>query len=511
MLEVLRRWSTSWSAKFLFALLVLSLGTFFGMGKLFFSGTAYDVVATVGGAKVKTRTLRLKLAEYMEELREKLKRPVSVEDMKNAGLVSSLLNHLIHNALLDEEAKRLGVTISDDVLKQSLLKEAVFQDSLGHFSHKRFNAFLKARQINETAFLKEQRQLLKRRQVLRTIEKLLVAPQIMRKAVGSVPVQTRFGSTFLLSSADVTLKTPTPKMLKAFFDQHQERFKKPERRAFQVLFVSKETLATQGAGAVSDYALYERVQAIEDSLAGGLTLEQVAQKFSQPLVSVPLVERHLTQMPAGSQKKVEGKGTLAQLPKNLRKWFEDEKGFAALNNMAFDANASQEPVAQKVGAELYVFIDVKDVRPVFVPDFEAVKPEVLKVWRADALQRALEEHGQKLVVAMGNGKHAKRFRPLPPLKMNQVSKGVSPEIQTVLFQMAPQEVRVFKTIKGEVGLVRLDRLVFPSQPLSLKQETELQKNLEGMMQNDFFNAYLRSLRAHHHTQVHPEALRVALS
>ena len=127
MLEVLRRWSTSWSAKFLFALLVLSLGTFFGMGKLFFSGTAYDVVATVGGAKVKTRTLRLKLAEYMEELREKLKRPVSVEDMKNAGLVSSLLNHLIHNALLDEEAKRLGVTISDDVLKQSLLKEAVFQ------------------------------------------------------------------------------------------------------------------------------------------------------------------------------------------------------------------------------------------------------------------------------------------------------------------------------------------------------------------------------------------------
>ena len=191
MLEVLRRWSTSWSAKFLFALLVLSLGTFFGMGKLFFSGTAYDVVATVGGAKVKTRTLRLKLAEYMEELREKLKRPVSVEDMKNAGLVSSLLNHLIHNALLDEEAKRLGVTISDDVLKQSLLKEAVFQDSLGHFSHKRFNAFLKARQINETAFLKEQRQLLKRWQVLRTIEKLLVAPQIMRKAVGSVPVQTR--------------------------------------------------------------------------------------------------------------------------------------------------------------------------------------------------------------------------------------------------------------------------------------------------------------------------------
>jgi len=51
MLGQLRNWSTSWSAKILFGLMIVSMGAFFGLQQLFVPDSRYAVVATVGGGK----------------------------------------------------------------------------------------------------------------------------------------------------------------------------------------------------------------------------------------------------------------------------------------------------------------------------------------------------------------------------------------------------------------------------------------------------------------------------
>ena len=108
MLEGLRRWSQSWSAKMLLGVLALSMVAFFGFDRLFLGG-GDPVVATVGSQKIRTRQVRRLLSQRLQMIQARLGREMTVAEIQQSQVIFSVLRECISQALLDLEADPFGV------------------------------------------------------------------------------------------------------------------------------------------------------------------------------------------------------------------------------------------------------------------------------------------------------------------------------------------------------------------------------------------------------------------
>src|SRR4051812_6636978 len=111
MLRFLRKYSNSTGIKILYGVLaVLFVG--WGVGSVG-GGTRSDVVAKVHGESITRRDVERTTAILRRRYEEMFKGNFSAELARSLDLQGRALDQLIDEALLREEAGRLGVTVSD--------------------------------------------------------------------------------------------------------------------------------------------------------------------------------------------------------------------------------------------------------------------------------------------------------------------------------------------------------------------------------------------------------------
>lgn len=493
MLKALRNWGNTWPAKILFGLIILSLGAFFGLQKAFFNKSSLDVVARVGDSQVTTLMLRKRIFDYTNRVKEALGRSLTMEEVRKAGIGYRVLQNLINEALLDEEVKRLGIVVSDKMLKDSLLKEKAFQGSVGGFSRVRFEHFLRARGLTEAAFLEEQRKVHKRRQVLGTLAGLVKVPHSLVSLLADASVQKRSGRMLALKPGMVNKGAPSEDELRAFFEKHTARFQKPESRTFSFSIVSSDMLGANGlTPEASKKKVYDVVQSIEDHIAGGFSVGRIAEEVKLPLVSGSFSG----QGKASVFKGVKGKVPEAYLPQ--------------LNKVIFQADhAETGPSLERLFPGVYVLFEIEKVKPAYTPTFQEIRDEVRRSWQVVDEKAKLRAHGLKLLQKVrAEKKNMPGEEKIPPILLNQKKSGVPPEVQTALFEMMVGESRLVEGVRGDLYLLVLDK-IWPNKSNELV--AQLKPKVEGVLVEDFLSAYVGVLKAHHHIQIFQSALAYALS
>src|SRR5260370_20066406 len=124
MLEGIRRYQYSWQVQITFAFLALIMAFWgFGGGGLF--GSTHPI-ATVNGQQI--------LGDQVDREATQLRQAVQQIYGQNAQAVLKSINvrqeavdRLIENQLIGEEARHLGINISDQALQDKIAKEPVFQ------------------------------------------------------------------------------------------------------------------------------------------------------------------------------------------------------------------------------------------------------------------------------------------------------------------------------------------------------------------------------------------------
>ncbi|TXD98199.1 peptidylprolyl isomerase [Psychrobacter frigidicola] len=150
-MDKLRDFLKSWPGRILL-ILCLSPLALLGIESYFQSGIDPNRIAQVGEASVG-------LSEYQTAVNSR--RAEILDQLDDASLLNEdvlheqVLKGLIDRTLLEQQAGKLGMTVSDDTINRLLRQEDIFKDENGGFSNEQFANFLRQRGMNKEQLFAE--------------------------------------------------------------------------------------------------------------------------------------------------------------------------------------------------------------------------------------------------------------------------------------------------------------------------------------------------------------------
>ncbi|ETO50176.1 hypothetical protein L327_0120825 [Yersinia pestis S3] len=244
MMDNLRAAANNVVLKIILALIMLSF-ILTGVGSYLIGGSN-DYAAKVNDQDISRAQLEQAMQSERGRLQQKLGEQFSVL-AANEGYMQQLrqqvLGQLINNVLLDQYARKLGLTVSDEQVKESIRQIPDFQTG-EHFDNNRYLAL-----INQLGYTPEQFAQLQRQQ--------LINQQLLKAFSDTgfvLPIEVQAMSALVLQQRDVRLATldlkalqaeqkVTDEELQAYYDQNKHNFIAPEQ--MKVSFIAMDAAAMQ--------------------------------------------------------------------------------------------------------------------------------------------------------------------------------------------------------------------------------------------------------------------------
>jgi peptidyl-prolyl cis-trans isomerase D len=260
---MLRKSAGSWLAKGLFGLLILSFGIW-GIGDVVRGGGSGDAAITVGEVEVSPYTVRREFDAKVNQMRQMLGDQMTVEFARQAGVMQATVSELIGTATLDMTARDLGVTVSDDGIRQELTQTPAFRDQSGAFNSNQFKAVLAQNGYTEARYVSELRSGLTRARLVNALVGGVAVPSAMSDTLYRYTQEKRTAESLTIHPEALTVDaSPTDADLQAIYDAASTDFMAPEYRTIVAVMLSQEAVAQRVA--VSEQDIADHYQANRDS------------------------------------------------------------------------------------------------------------------------------------------------------------------------------------------------------------------------------------------------------
>jgi peptidyl-prolyl cis-trans isomerase D len=224
-------------------------------------GFSPSTVASVGGAKISAQDYHVAYDRAIQQYQRRLKRPFTNEEARQIGLDRSVLQQLLSEAAIDDEASKLGLGVSDDALREVITSNPSFRDKSGAFDPSRLAAALRDMDMNEAGFIAELRKQVLRQFIVGALATGIAAPKAEVTAEADYQGQTRSADYFLMPAAAAgEIPAPSEDALKAFYNDRKSSYRAPEYREIAVLALEPDTIANPAEVTDADgEAAYQKV------------------------------------------------------------------------------------------------------------------------------------------------------------------------------------------------------------------------------------------------------------
>jgi peptidyl-prolyl cis-trans isomerase D len=370
-LDTLRKGAGRLFGMILMGMLVFSFGIW-GIADIF-RGYGQQSLIRVGDIDITTQEYLTAQHDALRAMSNEAKRSLSLQEAREAGLESRVLERLIGGAAVDSHADALKLDISNTALLDEIKQDPNLKDPSGNFNPITFQQLLRTLGLSEQGFLAEQRERNLRRQIIGTVGKTVVTPQVLLTALAQFNGETRsLRYVVVPKTAGGTLPEPTDDELKRFYDNHPAKFTQAETRKLGVIAVTPESVKDQ-------------VQIVEDEIKAAY--EVTKDKLGQP------ERRHVQQISFpdkaaadAAYQKIQSGADFAAIAKDqgvseadidLGTVKHDELADPAIAGAAFalEANKVSEPIAGKLGT---VLLRVTEIQPGKVPTYDEAKADIEK-------------------------------------------------------------------------------------------------------------------------------------
>jgi peptidyl-prolyl cis-trans isomerase D len=243
MLQAIRSKAGSLVVKALFGLLILTFGIW-GIGDIFRNRPTDTTVATVGSQSIDAGALQTALQPALERLSVQLGTQVDLRQAKQMGVIQQVLGQLIDYSLLDQEAHRMQLDISDGVIRDAITHDPMFRGTGGVFDRNAFNALLAANHMTEAQYIERLRYQIARDDLLIGITSGVAAPPAIVDRLYRYRNEKRVADIVALPvSSDAGVGQPSDSELTKFYVAHPDMFRAPEFRSFTMASLTPSDLA----------------------------------------------------------------------------------------------------------------------------------------------------------------------------------------------------------------------------------------------------------------------------
>jgi len=241
MLTQMRNFGRTWVVKVLMGLLVASFGLW-GIADIF-SGFGQSDVASVGDTEISIATFQEGYNREIRSLQNQLGRVVNESTARSLGIPDRVLQQMIAEASLQEEAKDLNLGISRDMMVQLLARDPTFQTN-GKFDHNKFLGLLASNNLSEAGYVTAQRALELRKQVAAAVNGGLALPAAYADAVHNYSAEERAIQYLVLGAAQAgEIPAPTDAELNSFYEANKTPWRAPEYRALTLMTLTPADLS----------------------------------------------------------------------------------------------------------------------------------------------------------------------------------------------------------------------------------------------------------------------------
>lgn len=373
MLGMLRSAAGTWVAKLLLSLLVLSFAIWGISGRLMGGLAGHDAVITAGGTKVSINEYRLAYDRQLSVMSQQFGQRISREQATALGIDNQVLAQLVSGAVLDEQARKLGLGLSKDRLAELTREDPAFKGPAGTFDRRTFEYLLRQIGMRPEDYLKNRAQVAVRQQIVEAVSDGLKAPDTFFKAVALYRGEDRTIDYLTLPKSLVEpIEAPSDSVLSAYFGENKKTYAAPEYRKFSYVRLEPEDI--MDLSAVTDQQVsddYNKNKA-RYTTPEMRTIEQLV--FKTPDAAKAALDSLRTGATFDKIVAAEGKAPADTLLGTLAK---DKIADKAVADAAFKLNVNEvSPVVQ--GAFGPVLLRVTEIKPEVVKPLAEVSEQIRK-------------------------------------------------------------------------------------------------------------------------------------
>lgn len=245
MLQTIRSKASSIVVKILFLLLIASFAVW-GIADVFRTGIGPNTVATVGDTTISMQDLDRQFRREVNQLRPMFGGTLTREQALQFGLGDRALRSLVTQSLLKEEADRLHLGTSDDLVRQEIIKQQAFRNPLGQFDRRLFEAALAANDMTEAQYVAGMRRDLLQRQLIGALTVGLTAPASLTDTLSTYRNEQRVATVALISRDTVAAPAaPTDAEIEAYYKENTKQFEVSEYRAVTYVWIQPKDLSNE--------------------------------------------------------------------------------------------------------------------------------------------------------------------------------------------------------------------------------------------------------------------------
>ncbi|QCP49712.1 peptidylprolyl isomerase [Trinickia violacea] len=351
-------------------------------------------VASVNGRKITRVEYDNTLRQQIDQARQMLGAQFDMKMIDTPERRQEILDSLIQQRSLADEAQREHLTASDDAVRRALLADPVISSLRkpdGSIDVDRYKQLLAMQGMTPELYDERVRYGLSMEQIPDSIQASAFTPKSLAQHLADIASQQRAVQGLVLRASDYASKVqPTDAQLASYYDSHRNDFATPETATIQYLVLSPATLAASVQPSDADLkkyyddniARYEtqpqmRASLILISAPQGVSADEKAKAKQKADALLAEVKAHPDQFAKIAEQNSQDPlsaakgGDLGYFgPKMMA-------GGAAFDDAAFKLKKDEisDVVTTDVG---YLILKATDVKPSLTKPFDSVKDDIVK-------------------------------------------------------------------------------------------------------------------------------------
>jgi peptidyl-prolyl cis-trans isomerase D len=207
-----------------------------------FRGAVSNAVAQVGNTEISGVELSRELRGRMRVMGQQMNTTFTMEQARQFGIDQIALEELLSKTAMNEIARDLGLTASDDMVRSMIQAMPAFQGMTGP----QIVQTLNSNGFTEQAYVESIRNDIARLQLVQSVATGMTPPRGMVDLMHDFFYETRVVNYLVLTPDDVgDIPAPTEEELSAFHASRPDLFNAPEYRSIDYVVIGPDQVADQ--------------------------------------------------------------------------------------------------------------------------------------------------------------------------------------------------------------------------------------------------------------------------